>query len=41
VVACAGAVAATLAEISRLPVDDNVEVPIVSALAMSLAQVFF
>lgn len=41
VVACAGAVAATLAEVSWLPVDDNVEVPIVSALAMSLAQVFF
>ncbi len=41
VVAFIGALAATLAEISRLPVDDNVEVPIVSALAMSLAKIFF
>ncbi len=40
VVAFSGALAATLAELSRLPVDDNVEVPIVSALVMTLARIF-
>lgn len=39
-VAFIGALAATLAELSRLPVDDNVEVPIASALAMTLALIF-
>lgn len=40
VVALTGALAATLAEVSRLPVDDNVEVPIVSALVMTLVRIF-
>jgi len=41
VVAFTGALAATLAELSRLPVDDNVEMPLVSALAMTLAKIIF
>ncbi len=41
VVALTGALAATLAELSHLPVDDNVEMPLVSALAMTLAKVIF
>ncbi len=40
VIAFTGALAATLAELSCLPVDDNVEVPIVSALAMTVIKIF-
>ncbi len=40
VMAFTGALAATLAELSKLPVDDNVEVPIVSAIVMTITTVF-
>lgn len=35
-----GALAATLAELSRLPIDDNVEMPLASAIAMTLTKLF-
>lgn len=35
-----GALAATFAELSRLPVDDNVEVPLVSAVVMTVTNLF-
>jgi dolichol kinase len=40
VLAFTGALAATLAEISRLPVDDNIEIPLVSALVMTVTRIF-
>lgn len=40
-VAFAGAIAATIAEFSRIPVDDNVKIPIVSGLVMSFVNMFF
>jgi len=40
IVVCVGALAATLAEMSQLPVDDNVEMPLVAAVAMTLTRVF-
>lgn len=41
VVALAGAFIATVAEFSRIPVDDNLKIPIASGLAMSLVNMFF
>ncbi len=38
-IAFTGAVAAALSELSKLPVDDNVEMPLVSALVMTLTKV--
>lgn len=35
-----GALAATLAEVSRLPIDDNVEMPIFAAIVMAITRVF-
>lgn len=40
VIACTGALAATLAELSPLPVDDNVEMPLVAAVVMTITRVF-
>lgn len=40
VIAFTGSLAATLAELSKLPVDDNVEMPLVSALVMTITRVF-
>ncbi|MBW6514843.1 MAG: phosphatidate cytidylyltransferase [Candidatus Syntrophosphaera sp.] len=39
-IAFTGAGAATLAELSNLPVDDNVEMPLAAALAMTITKVF-
>jgi len=41
VVASAGALAATISEFSRIPVDDNVKIPIASGIVMSLVNIFF
>jgi dolichol kinase len=41
VVAFLGAVIATIAEFSRIPVDDNLKIPIASGLAMSFINIFF
>ncbi len=41
VVAFAGAIIATIAEFSRIPVDDNIKIPIASGLAMSFVNMFF
>ncbi|MGI6197706.1 MAG: diacylglycerol/polyprenol kinase family protein [Candidatus Cloacimonadaceae bacterium] len=38
--AIVGALAATFAELSIVPVDDNIKIPIISGLALSLASVF-
>jgi len=35
-----GAMAATLSEFSRLPIDDNIKIPIASGLIMSLVNIF-
>ncbi len=40
VIACTGALAATLAELSPLPLDDNVEMPLASAIVMTVTRVF-
>ena len=41
VVALAGAVTATIAEFSRIPIDDNIKIPIASGLVMSFVNMFF
>ncbi len=40
VIAFFGAIAATLSEFSRLPVDDNIKIPIASGMVMSLVNIF-
>jgi len=41
VVALVGAFTATIAEFSRIPIDDNIKIPIASGLAMSFINMFF
>ena len=41
VVALIGAFTATVAEFSRIPIDDNIKIPIVSGLVMSFVNMFF
>ncbi len=38
--AVVGALAATFAELSIVPIDDNIKIPIISGLALSLANIF-
>ena len=39
-VAFVGAITATLAELSKIPVDDNIKIPLFSSLGMSIALIF-
>ncbi|MCK5051344.1 MAG: phosphatidate cytidylyltransferase [Candidatus Cloacimonetes bacterium] len=41
VVALIGAFTATVAEFSRIPIDDNIKIPIISGLVMSFVNMFF
>ncbi|MCK4653301.1 MAG: phosphatidate cytidylyltransferase [Candidatus Cloacimonetes bacterium] len=41
IVALTGAFVATMAELSRFPVDDNIKIPISSGLLMSFVNIFF
>ena len=41
IVALTGAFVATIAELSRFPVDDNIKIPISSGLSMSFVNIFF
>ncbi|MCK4312452.1 MAG: phosphatidate cytidylyltransferase [Candidatus Cloacimonetes bacterium] len=41
IVALTGAFVATIAELSRFPVDDNIKIPISSGLLMSFVNIFF
>lgn len=41
VVAVAGALTATIAEFSWIPIDDNIKIPIASGLVMSFVNMFF
>ena len=39
-IAVVGGISTTIAEVSPIPIDDNIKIPIISAVAMSAAQLF-